>query len=180
MNDMLTTNDLHLIDSEPRVLDLRIAERLGMADPHDIRRTIETNKDELERYGEVSGRRPETGAKGGRPATEYWLNEAQTLLLCMFSRTDAAADVRQEVISVYMAYRQGRQPAKSTTTKLPNVEMEFKDYSDMMRALIAGTLALEKVNNLRRSDIYREDRGKLIEILIANTSLSDEEIAQNL
>lgn len=104
----LSISDLAANDGdEPRILDLRIAERLGMADPHDIRRTIEANRAELETYGVISGRRPETSRKAGRPSTAYYLNEAQTLLVCMYSRTPKAAEVRKEVIGVYMAYRAG-------------------------------------------------------------------------
>lgn len=40
-----------------------------------------------------------------RPVKTYYLNEAQALLLCMFSRTAKAAQVRKELIDVYMAYR---------------------------------------------------------------------------
>lgn len=116
----MTLADLNTtINHEPRVRDLDLAERLGMADPHDIRRKIiETNRAELEAYGGVSGRRPETSAKGGRPATEYWLNEPQALLVCMFSRTERAADVRRALIEVFTAWRRqqvappvGTQPA---------------------------------------------------------------------
>jgi len=116
----LTLSDLDTtITHEPRVRDLDLAERLGMADPHDIRRKIiETNRAELEAYGGVSGRRPETSPKGGRPSTEYWLNEPQALLVCMFSRTERAAEVRRALIEVFTAWRRqqlvpsaGPQPA---------------------------------------------------------------------
>lgn len=104
----LTIADLNTtINHEPRIRDLRIAERLGMADPHMIRRTIERNRTELETYGTVSVIVTETSDKGGRPGNEYWLNEPQTLLICMFSKTPNAAAVRREVIDVYLAYRRG-------------------------------------------------------------------------
>lgn len=35
------------------------------------------------------------------------MNEGQTLLVCMFSKTPDAAAIRKEVISVYMAWRRG-------------------------------------------------------------------------
>jgi hypothetical protein len=44
----------------------------------------------------------------GSPIIEYWLNEAQCLLVVMKSETNAAADARQEIIEVYMAWRQGK------------------------------------------------------------------------
>ena len=50
----------------------------------------------------------QTSPKGGRPTLEYWLNEAQALLVCMFSRTDQAARVRRELVEVFMAWRRGK------------------------------------------------------------------------
>lgn len=99
-----------------------------MAQPLDIRRTIEANRAELERYGEVFARRPKTGPKGGRPATEYWLNEPQAILICMFSRTDAAADVREEVIKVYMAYRRSRAGRREEAIPPPGYSVKVSSY----------------------------------------------------
>jgi hypothetical protein len=116
----LSLSDLNVtINHEPRIRDLRIAERLGMTDPYSVRRIIDRNRAELETYGSlavrhrkssrewVSDAASETSENGGRPGTEFWLNEPQTLLICMFSKTANAAAVRREVISVYMAYRRG-------------------------------------------------------------------------
>ncbi len=102
ISDLNTT-----INHEPRVRDLLIAERLGLADPHKIRPFIEANRPELETYGEVSARRAETSALGGRPGTEYWLNEGQALVICALSRTPKAAAVRKALIDVYLEYRNG-------------------------------------------------------------------------
>jgi hypothetical protein len=96
------------VNHEPRVRDLDVAERLGMADPHKIRPLIEANKTELESYGVISAQRAENTGRG-RPGTEYWLNEAQALLLCTFSRTEKAAAVRRALIETFMAFRRGDQ-----------------------------------------------------------------------
>lgn len=95
------------VNHEPRLYDLRLAERLGFERPRDIRKMIERNRAELEGYGEICATVAQnTDPRGrGRPGTEYYLNEGQSLLLCMFSRTEKAAEVRKEVIEVYMAYR---------------------------------------------------------------------------
>lgn len=94
-------------DGEPRVLDLELAERLGFERPRNIRQLIERNLEELERYGRCCTvqRRPE---EGGHEVTEYWPNEQQALLVCIMSKTPRAADVRQEIIQVFTAYRHGR------------------------------------------------------------------------
>ncbi|ANC91070.1 hypothetical protein A6A40_03665 [Azospirillum humicireducens] len=41
------------INHEPRIRDLRLAEALGMANPHAIRRLIERHMDALGTFGEV-------------------------------------------------------------------------------------------------------------------------------
>jgi hypothetical protein len=74
-------------DAEPRVRDIRLAERLGFERPRKIRELIERNFAELETYGLLPRHRaPIVSGKGGVQWTEeYWLNEAQSLLLCMWS-----------------------------------------------------------------------------------------------
>lgn len=102
----LRTSDLTAVDDEPRIKDVRIGACLGMGQPLNIRKVIEANRAELERYGNIFTQHVKNGERG-RPSFEYYLNEGQTLLLCMFSRTDRAADVREQVIKVFMAYRRG-------------------------------------------------------------------------
>lgn len=118
----LTLSDIETTADEPRILDLRVAERLGMANPHSIRETIETNRAELERYGGISRRRRENRSRRGRPGYAYYLNEAQTLLLCMLSRTERAADVRQEVIEVFMAWRRGALGRRDRDARIAQLE----------------------------------------------------------
>lgn len=102
----LTVNDLQVIEDEPRIKDIVLGERLGFGRAVKVKDIIERNISELEQYGSC----PQTGetAKVGcvtRKIKTYYLNEAQALLLCMFSRTAKAAQVRKELIDVYMAYR---------------------------------------------------------------------------
>ena len=103
----LNTDDLHVVHDEPRVRDVDIGLRLEFDRPRDIRKLIERHSTELLSYGEVCATVARTSPKGGRPSTEYWLNEGQTLLVCMFARTPAAAEVRRQVIEVFMAWRRG-------------------------------------------------------------------------
>ncbi|QQR69078.1 MAG: hypothetical protein IPI58_09715 [Alphaproteobacteria bacterium] len=106
----LTVSDLNTaINHEPRVRDLAIAERLGLANPRSIREMIDANKAELESYGSLSAvpTMIAIGKGGQREVTEYWLNEAQALLLCTFSRTAQAAQVRRSLITVFMDWRRG-------------------------------------------------------------------------
>ena len=118
----LSTSDLNTtINHEPRIHDLRVAERLGMSRPRDIRQLIVRNQAELETYGELARCRtaPISGKGRVQEVNEYWLNEAQTLLICMLSRTPAAAAIRKEVIDLYMAYRRDQLPSADSTIALP-------------------------------------------------------------
>lgn len=96
------------IDNEPRVIDVSLANRLGMAAPRNIRSKILQNINELISYGEVCTETVQTTKKGGRPSSAYYLNEPQALLLCMWSNTEKAATVRKMLIDVFMEYRRGR------------------------------------------------------------------------
>ena len=98
---------LEIIDDEPRIKDVYLGQRLGMAQPLNIRKVIDNNMDELSEYGTIHAQRElfivNNGAK--RETTIYKLNEAQSILVCMLSRTKRAAKVRKELIDLYMAYR---------------------------------------------------------------------------
>lgn len=96
------------IDSEPRVLDVLLGERLGMAQPRNLRTKIKENSDELSLYGKVCTVSVQTSAAGGRPGTAYYLNEPQALLICMFANTAKAAQVRKMLIDVFMEYRRSQ------------------------------------------------------------------------
>src|SRR5690349_18807032 len=105
----IAPTDLKLLDSEPRVQDLRIAEALEFQNPLDIRKLIRRNADELQKHGGFFATVAKNGDPmgRGRPGEEYWLNEPQSILVCMFARTDRAAEVRAEIISVFIAWRRG-------------------------------------------------------------------------
>lgn len=100
--------DLRNIDDVPRVKDLALAAALGFERPRKLRDMIKRSLAELRGYGEVCPMVGQTSEVGGRPTTEFWLNEQQALLLCMFSRTERAAEVRRQLIDVFTAWRAGR------------------------------------------------------------------------
>jgi hypothetical protein len=103
----LVLNDLRQIGNEPRVLDLRLAEALSLSYAPEIRRSIERNRTELETYAGLCCHDINPGPLGGRPGREYWLTEAQAILICMRSDAPRAADVRAEIIRVFQAWRHG-------------------------------------------------------------------------
>lgn len=92
---------------EARILDTDLASWLGMEAPRNIRATISANYLELQAYGNLHGPRANPG-KPGRPASAYFLNEGQALVLCALARTERAAYVRKALINLFTAYRQGK------------------------------------------------------------------------
>lgn len=103
----LTLTDISVFNGEPTILDLRLAELLGFNRPRDIRDLIKRNIEELKQYGEVCGTIPQTSPQGGRPGTEYHLNEGQALLIASLSKTEKAAAVRFMIITVFLEWRRG-------------------------------------------------------------------------
>lgn len=97
---------LHTIEDEPRVLDVELAERLGMARPTNIRTIIQDNSTELLDFGILHSARANSG-KRGRPSYAYYLSEEQALLVCALSRTERAKEVRAMLIKVFVAWRRG-------------------------------------------------------------------------
>ena len=109
----LTVADLVVEVEEPRILDVVLSDRLGFAHIDNLRKLILRNAAELRRYGGLSRqvvRKAESETATGRPEVGHLLNEAQALLVCLFSRTERAADVREEVINAYLAWRRGVLP----------------------------------------------------------------------
>lgn len=94
-----------VLDGTPRVLDVVVAERLGFDRPRDIRKLIERNLAEIEAFGVCATVAQTSGALGGRPGTEYWLNEEQALLISILARTPKAIEVRRALIQSFMTYR---------------------------------------------------------------------------
>lgn len=103
----ITINDLIVHNEVPTILDLRLAETLGYEEPRMIRKLIKRNVEELGRYGEVCATVSQTSPSGGRPGESFHLNEPQALLVCMKADTDKAADAREQIIRVFMAWRRG-------------------------------------------------------------------------
>ena len=133
------------IDNEPRVLDVVLGERLGMAQPRNLRTKIKDNLPELKSYGEVCTETVQTpnslGFLGGRPGKAYYLNEPQALLICMFSNTARAAEVRKMLIDVFMEYRR----SKEKPIKVQAHERRTSTHIDKAMSLARSAERLEAV-----------------------------------
>ncbi|WP_156332368.1 hypothetical protein [Rhodopseudomonas sp. AAP120] len=139
MTRHISPNDLKLVGTEPRVLDLSLASALDLADPHKIRNLIKRNTQELTRYGEVSAMVAETSPAGGRPSLAYWLNEPQSMLICMFSEGAKAADVREEIIRVFMDWRAQQAdrpaPAPDPLSEFPSADGPLAEHMAKLATL---------------------------------------------
>lgn len=104
--------------------------------PRNIRvNLIEPNRAELETLGSLLELKANPGAKGGRPATAYYLNEEQALLVCMFSRTANAQAVRKQVIDTFMSVRRGQRTYSHLTSRkmimTANNELHTFDFAGL-------------------------------------------------
>lgn len=99
---------VQVVDGEPRVQDLMLAERLQFAQPSTIRKLIKRKEEPLSRRGEVFTAVVKTSDVGGRPGKEYWLTKWQAIKICMWSEAPNADAVQDEIADVFDAYTDGK------------------------------------------------------------------------
>jgi hypothetical protein len=110
-------------DDTPRVLDVVLAEHLGYERPRDVRKLIERLKNGQNLAdSEVCATVSRTSAKGGRPATEYWLTEEQALYVAAKSETTKADAILKQIIRVFVAARKGLLPQQQQPAPVLDVE----------------------------------------------------------
>lgn len=109
------------INGEPRIRDLDLAVRLEFADPRMIRKLIKSNSEKLNKISVLYAAAQTSGEQGGRPATEYYLDQKQAIFICMKSETDNAFEVQAEIVRVFDAHLNGApaQPAFTIPQTLP-------------------------------------------------------------
>lgn len=94
---------LHVIEDEPRVRDVELAERLGYERAVAIRELIRRWQSDL---GIVRTVRIIPEGRG-RPGTEFWLTEEQALFVCTKSETPKAVETTKLLIRVFVQARKG-------------------------------------------------------------------------
>lgn len=75
--------------------DLEVAKWLRFTRLEKVRDIIRRNAKELNDYGVLTTEVETHGQEGGRPATVYYLNKDQALIVAMLSRAQGAAEVRK-------------------------------------------------------------------------------------
>jgi len=150
----LTLSDLSLMANEPRVTHVRLSEVLDYAEDRIVRHLIRRHGDELLQHGVLHQLDAKPSERGGRPAKVFLLNEAQALLVCMFARTAKAAEIRRQVIEVFLTWRRGELAQASaapdpTVTilrrleeRLSAMERTGRQLSELMIAPVESALSL--------------------------------------
>lgn len=128
-------SDLTLVpvNGEPRILDLQLAERLGFDRPRKIRDLISRNIEKLKQINIC----PTVGQihdGPGRPTKAYYLDQKQSIFLCMKADTANAFEVQLEIIDVFAAYLRGEsglsaRPARSEEEVLVTISGTWKTYA---------------------------------------------------
>lgn len=129
-------------EAEPLVRDLTLAERLGYDRPRKIRdlikRGVETGLlgEVHERPAVVRSSMPRGGTKE-TPVSEFWLTEAQALLVITRSDAPKAIAVSREIVAVYMAARRGL----LTPAPAPAPVVDYAALGTAVAAAVASTVA---------------------------------------
>jgi len=114
------------INGEPRVHDLILAEKLGFERPTKIRDMIKRNADKLRAFGPLPA--VERVINGGN-AREFYLNQKQSIFICMKSETEKAFDVQADIVRVFDAYLSG-----TVTVTAPMVrDLKIRDLAYCVR-----------------------------------------------
>lgn len=100
-------------EDDPLIRDVDLAVRLGYERPRDIRQLIDRlikagNLKEIKMRGAVQRIEIRPDVFREEIVNEYWLTQKQALKVIMRSDADLADAIQDEVIDVYVAYRQER------------------------------------------------------------------------
>jgi hypothetical protein len=132
---------------EVRIRDTDLGERLGMAQPLNIRSTIERYRGVLSDFGTIHAAREmvRIGSGAYRDTTVYYLNEEQALYLCALSRAEKAHFVRVALIRAFTAWRRAELvPAgKPTLPAFPDPVAVARAWADAEEAKQAARAAFD-------------------------------------
>lgn len=154
-------HEFRVLDGEPRVQDLKLAEWLGFGRHLKIRDLIKHMKmTGIINDSEVFTVRGITSSAGGRPATEFWLTETGALLLATKSETPNAIALTREIVETFVAVRRHTTEQKSPSAEALEVATnrlvaharyigESKSLSRDLRVYIAAAMAKQGVSRQR-------------------------------
>ena len=126
--------DLHFSsgETEPRILDRKIAVLLDFAGPSLIRKLVESHRRELEVYGPVKT----VFVEPVREGQSFLLNEPQALLVTLFTGEERAPEARKRILDTFMAHRRPVRPTDKLTRFTPTVAGDATvTVADLLRVL---------------------------------------------
>jgi hypothetical protein len=152
----LSPSDINtVIDGQPRILDVRLAEVLGFSRPRDIRPLIERHRAALERLGRICGTVPQIRGRG-RPATEYWLTKKQAIFITTKAETERATDATIGVVEVFDAVTSGAASPPGLSADEREALTQYRLLTPKERSTARCQMALA---SLRQDDGPPEERG---------------------
>ena len=163
---------VEIIDDVPRVLDLDVGKRLGLDRPRKIRDLIARNIAEIEAFGVCPTVGQTPGEQGGRPATAYYLNEEQALLVATLSDAPRAPDVRRDLIRTFVAVRRGEIAASPPA--VPNFSdpaAAARAWADQYEARVLAERTKAEIGSRREATAMAtasraREKAKRLEILL--------------
>ncbi|MBP2311870.1 hypothetical protein [Azospirillum soli] len=146
------------ISCEPRIRDLKLAEALGMADPHAIRRMIERHMDALLKFGEVISDSDRKIGRGRPSKGTYYLTKKQALYITAKSDTERAAMVTIQMVEVFDAVTsQGALPSSDSAPPLP-ITVAQTDTPALANDMLEGADQIAAFMGLSARQVYHLQR----------------------
>ena len=130
------------LNGEPTVKDTDLAERLGYKNTRQIRELIKRMIEKGQFGGVVPYDTIEKHENGKNNIEVFYLNEKQALKVIAKSETDIADKIMDEVIDVFLAYRNGK--LKPTLTQQ---EFTMKSIAEMANSFLGVENQIKEVKN---------------------------------
>jgi hypothetical protein len=132
-------------DGRARVLDIELAQHLEFAEPLAVRRLIKSLRT-AGKLNDVAVVHVPSKTSGGRPATEFWLTEAQALKVVAKSETARADAILDELIRVFLLLRdhakQAPPPVNFDASALERLERRFDALLETVSTVMKTVSAL--------------------------------------
>ncbi|BCM87855.1 hypothetical protein [Methylobacterium indicum] len=154
----MTIESIRDFDGEPRVDEVTLGGVLGYTRTKGgMRAIVQRRRDEIESFGPIVSEAVPTTERGGRPGQRLFFNEAQSLLLTMFSDAPAAATVRRRLIEIFLEWKNGHAEPQAPCLPAP-VESEILANGTAIEAITQAVVQAMGNRELVRFDTSAGDR----------------------
>ncbi len=140
----LSIESIRAFDGEPRIDDATLSSVLGYVrgdkTKNGVRQIINRRIEEVESYGPIVAETEHSGQGPGRPTKALYLNEAQALLVTMFSDASSARHVRRRLIETFLEWKRAQQASMSLPAPAAEPEILANDAAieQITRAVVAA------------------------------------------